>query len=464
MRLRNHDYHARGNGDLRIQFARQDLTSYSGLELFIRYFRLIGLNFRIRRAFRAHRMRGDYGVTDFILVFIALWLTGGRRLRHVAFLADDPLVKRLCGLANIPCDRTISRWLGQFTGDSLQALVSLNSEIVTEKLRDLDLARVTLDFDGTVLTAGHKVGWAFRGYNPHKRYAPSYYPLLCHVAQTGHFLQIKNRPGNIHDSRGALTLIQDCVAEVRRMLPGVKVEVRLDGAFFQKPILAWLDRHGVEFAVKVPMCQWTGLKPAINAIKYWHHHGEKLASRKLSLFLGGSWQKPVEFTIIRHKVSDNSTGKQFTQLDLFKPDDGIYEYSALYTNKQLRADHLWDFYNGRSAMEHQISEIKGEFGLDVIPTRHYQGNSAHQLISTLAYNLVRNFQIDAGLAKARPRTASRTNIFEFESLKTLRFEWIAVAGRLVNQGGARLLRLCQNVRREKTYRRMEQELGDLAAA
>ena len=135
-------------------------------------------------------------------------------MRHVAFLADDPLVKRLCGLASIPSDRTISRWLGQFTNDSLQALASLNSEIVSEKLKDLKLARITLDFDGTVLTAGHKVAWAFRGYNPHKRYAPSYYPLLCHVAQTGHFLQVRNRPGNVHDSKGALVVIQDCIAQI----------------------------------------------------------------------------------------------------------------------------------------------------------------------------------------------------------------------------------------------------------
>lgn len=219
MRLKNHEIHARRNGDLRVEFSQQNLTSYSGLELFSRYFRLIGLNFRIRRAFRAHRLSGDYGVTDFILVFIALWLTGGRRLRHVAFLADDPLVKRLCGLETLPSDRTISRWLGQFTVDSLQALVRLNSEIVGEKLRDLKLARVTLDFDGTVLTTGHKVAWAFRGYNPHKRYAPSYYPLLCHVAQTGHFLHVRNRPGNVHDSKGALAVIQDCVAQVKEMGP-----------------------------------------------------------------------------------------------------------------------------------------------------------------------------------------------------------------------------------------------------
>ncbi len=91
----------------------------------------------------------------------------------------------------------------------------------------------------------------------------------------------------------------------------------------------------------------------------------------------------------------------------------------------------------------------GEFGFDVIPTRHYQRNSAHQLISTLAYNLARNFQIDAGIAKARPASAGRMNVLAFESLKTFRFERIAVAGWLVNAAGAKILKLSQSARREQ---------------
>jgi hypothetical protein len=413
--------------------------------------------------FRTHDFRGDYGVVEYILVLAALWLTGGRRLRHVAYLADDPLVKRLCGLSSLPSDRSISRWLGQFTNDSLQALIELNSEIVSDALKELSPGRITLDLDGTVLTCGHKIGWAFRGYNPHKRYAPSYYPLLCHIAQTGHFLQVRNRPGNVHDSKGALAMVQDCVAEIRRILPGVKIEMRLDSAFFQRDLLKWLDRNGVEFAVKVPMCQWTGLKPAINALRYWYRHTETISARRLALPLGGKWNQEVEFVVIRHKISDNLKPKKYVQLDLFTPDDGLYEYSVLYTNKTLRPDHLWDFYNGRAAMEHQIAEIKGEFGFDVIPTRHYQGNSAHQLISTLAYNLVRNYQLDTGLAEKRPPTQTRTGLFEFQSLRTQRFEWIAAAARILNVGGCKILRLTQNERRQEVWNQMSGRLDRLAA-
>jgi hypothetical protein len=47
-----------------------------------------------------------------------------------------------------------------------------------------------------VVRTGATVGWAFRGFHPHHRKDPSYYPLLAHVAQTGHILRVKNRPGN----------------------------------------------------------------------------------------------------------------------------------------------------------------------------------------------------------------------------------------------------------------------------
>jgi hypothetical protein len=462
VRLRNHEIPDRINGNLKIEFADQKVSSYSGLELFKRYFRTIGLNDRIRQAFRGHHFDGDYGVGHYIMVFIALWITGGRRLRHVAFLADDPLVKRLCDLKTIPSDRSISRWLGQFTHDSLQALVSLNSEIIEEKIKALDLPRITLDFDGTVLSCGNKVRWAARGYNPHKRYAKSYYPLLCHVAQTGHFLQVKNRPGNYHDSKGALNVIRNCIAQMRALLPGAVIEVRLDSAFFNREIVAFLNKARVEYVVKMPMWTWTGIKDAINVTRYWHHATPELSWTRKNVFLK-KWGGPVEVICFRKKISDRPGGTVGHQLDLFSPDDGIYEYFVLQTNKKLRPENIVEFYNGRCAMEHQIAEIKGEFAFDVVPTRDYRGNSAHQLISVLAYNLVRNFQIDTAIAKKRTTSLKRTNIFEFVSLKTIRFELVAAAGRILNVAGAKILRLNQNIARQEVYQGVANAMDRLAA-
>jgi hypothetical protein len=392
---------------------------------------------------------------------IALWLTGGRRLSHIPFLSGDPLVKRLCGLKSLPSDRSVSRWLWQFTNDSLQAFVTLNSEIVTEKLKELGLARITLDFDGTVLSCGDTVKWAARGYNPQNRHAKSYFPLLCHVAQTGHFLRVMNRPGNVHDSKGgAIKMIKECIERIRAAMPDVIIEVRMDSAFFQEDIIKYFLREGIEFVVKVPMWKWLNLKGVIADRQRWYWANPRLAWFREEHIID-AWDLKLSLLFFREKLSD--TPKKGHQLDLFTPDDGVYEYYVLLSNKDLKAENVLEFFNGRCSMEHQIAEIKGEFGFDVVPTRHYQGNSAHQQTSLLAYNLVRNFQIDTQDLKPRKKTAKRTNVWGFESLKTIRFELINAGARILNLATGRALRINHSVAREKSYSKIIDSLDNLAA-
>jgi len=172
------------------ELVRQQLTSYGGLELLRRYFRLLGLHRRIRQAFNGYGLGGDYGAGRLVLLVIALFVVGARRLEHLRYLAHDPLVARLCGLARIPTDRTMVNWLTQFTQEALQALITLNRDLLYEPLERLDLPRLTIDLDGTVVRTGNTVAWAFRGYNPHFKKDPSYYPLLAHLAETGHMLRL----------------------------------------------------------------------------------------------------------------------------------------------------------------------------------------------------------------------------------------------------------------------------------
>lgn len=201
------------------------------------------------------------------------------------------------------------------------------------------------------------------------------------------------------------------VAEIRKALPSSVIEARFDAAFFQEEIIKYLLNEKIEFAMKVPMWQWLNLKQI--------------------------------------------------QLDFFTPDDGYYEHSVILSNRQISAESLLEFYNGRANMEHEIAEIKGEFGFDVIPCRDYQGTGAHQQISLLAFNLMRNFQLDLLNRNARSKTASRTNLFEFESLKSLRFEMITAAGRLLNVSRIKALRLSQSTMRRKMFEKVEASLDHL---
>ena len=190
----------------------------------------------------------------------------------------------------------------------------------------------------------------------HNRHARSYFPLLCHIAQSGHFLWVQNRPGNVHDGySGAVKRIRQCIHLIRKALPKAKVEVRLDSAFFTQKIL-------------VPLWKWLELKPEINSRKHWRKTSNSLRrlGRKWRIL---KWGIDTDLMVDRHKLSSKGWSKTF-QLDLFTPDDGIYEYHVLVTNKAkgLLPENVLASYNGRCAMEKQIGELKKEFGLDAVLT------------------------------------------------------------------------------------------------
>jgi hypothetical protein len=100
------------------------------------------------------------------------------------------------------------------------------------------MARLTLDFDGSVQsTKGHAEGTAV-GYNKSKKGARSYYPLFCTVAQTGQFFDLLHRPGNVHDSNGAAEFMLKCFDEARAALKSCIFESRIDSAFFNQNVLS----------------------------------------------------------------------------------------------------------------------------------------------------------------------------------------------------------------------------------
>src|SRR2546428_2120226 len=109
---------------------------------------------------------------------------------------------------------------------------------------------------------------------------------------------------------------------------------------------------------------------------------------------------------------------------------------------------------GRGAQEKTFAELKGEFALAVVPTKHYGANSAWQQLSILAYNVARSFQLDTGAAPRR-RSRKRTYTYVLRSMRTLRFTLVARAGRLARIGGRQVLRLTFNPATAALYTRLQ---------
>ena len=432
MRLRKADLRWRVKANLALRFTRAGLTSYAGLELVRRYFRQLGLADKLRRHLTGRVPATDYGVVGMVLVLLAVLIVGGRRLRHVLYLRDDPLVARLVGLARLPTARSIGRWLAQFRVRHLAGLHALNAELVGATIARLGLRRLTIDVDGSVVSTGLAVAWARRGFNPHRRKVPSYYPITAYEAQSGQVLRVHNRPGNVHDGKASLGFLRALCAQLAALGGGRRaLEFRMDAAFFRRDVVALLEAQGAEYAIKVPFHQWTGLREVVRTTRRWTRVDATVSCVEHCLWLA-PWKRLVRAVIYRKRVH-HETRKNF-QLDLFDPADGHYEYSAVMTNKTLSPAYLWTFMCGRGGHEKAYGELKHGFAFATVPSLQYAANSAWQLLSVLAFNLMRGFQIATGLDR-RPYAARRRPLFAFQAIHTLRYEVLHRAGLVVHPDG-----------------------------
>lgn len=255
------------------------LTSFSGLVIYQALFQRMALSRRLSACF-AHLGAGAiYSFGRIFLWLVVHLLLGYRRLRERDYYAEDPLVLRVLGLARLPDTSTICRMLARVDAQAVENLRAVVREMALERLVGEGLRRVTLDFDGSVLsTARHAEGTAI-GYNKKKKGARSYYPLFCTLAQTGQFLDLHHRPGNVHDSNGARPFIRQCVEQVRQRLPQARLEARVDSAFFDEKQLVALALEEVEFTASVPFERFPKLKGLIEGQK---HAGPASTTRGLT--------------------------------------------------------------------------------------------------------------------------------------------------------------------------------------
>jgi Transposase DDE domain group 1 len=439
-----------------IEFSEESLSAHAGLELFGRFLRAEGWLDRIREVFADRRFDSDYGSFRMTLLTVGLMLLGGERLSHLEQLRLDPVFHRFTSLFRLPSERTFSRWLKDISEGYRDRLRVLLREVSFATWARGALHRVTIDIDGTVIRTGEFVDGAERGFHPHHPKDRSYYPLTAQLAQTGQILDVQNRPGRAHDSEGSVAMLRELIEDARRRAPNAAVEVRLDGAFCQKAVLDVLHASRVEYAMKMPMWEWLGILDRVRRRKTWMRIDDRRSAFTTELRIE-KWKRTVRVIVYRKRIS-GKPARSF-QLDLFQPDDGYFEYSMVVTNKTESERAVWQFMAGRGGHEKTLGELKQHVAFSTVPTNDWDANSTWQLLSALTHNLVRDFQVKAGLASPRKNTRKRTARFVFQSLRTLRFTLLAIPGRICRPRGRQELRLVATHTTRRKIRHLERKLA-----
>ena len=354
-----------------LKFEDQKLTSFAGLVIFQPL--MLGLEIKNRlfhcfRHLKTSRIFGHHVITMLLIVHLLL---GYRRLRDLSYYQDDPMVKRLLGLNQLPDASTVSRALSSIDGMSIARVRELCRKLVIERLKKIAIYRLTLDFDGSVFSTQSRIteGTAV-GYNKKKKGARSYYPLFCTLAQTGQVFDVYHRPGNVHDSHGAREFIIACIQILKQALPWVKIEVRMDSAFFSDAIVSVLDALGIEFTLSVPFERFVELKKRIQERGRWRSMDATWSFFECA-WKPKKWEKTYRFLFIRQRCA--AIRKEPIQLDLFIPYEYGYEFKVIVTNKWASGKKTLMYHNGRAAQESVFGELKSQSQMDYIASGVFWG-------------------------------------------------------------------------------------------
>jgi len=226
--------------------------------------------------------------------------------------------------------------------------------------------RAIFDLDLRVLTLYGKQEFAHVGYNPIKKGRPSYHPLLCFNGVAKDFWHGEMRPEDTHTSTGILELLE---ASFSKLPSSVEVVIiRGDKGFYDHKTIEYLESRKALFAVVAKVTKPIKTKlPTLSYKKY------PSGIEETEFFYQPlHWKKKYRFIVIRRPVSEEPS----EQLKPFSV--GNYGYQVVVTNLKLKP----------LAVELIIKELKADYPLAKIPTKHFAANEAYFHLLLFANNLV----------------------------------------------------------------------------
>ena len=420
----------KGPRKLTISFGTQSLTHYGGIYLLHRFLTRIGFKNAVAMDVRFIQRNNRYTVGELLLALLYPMILGLERIETTYLLQPNGVFRYLSGLTAYPNPSTLRRFLLRMAPKALPKLRRLHDRLLVKMaVKPRPPSRLIFDLDSTVLVLYGKQEEARVGYNPIKHGRPSYHPLLCFEGQTKDFWHGELRPGDVHTSSGVLDLLKACFAKIPA---GIRsVIIRADKGFYDHKTIEWLEERKARFVIVARLT-----RPIKRKLAHLHYtsisRGVEAAEFR---YQPTRWPHPYRFVVIRRPQPEEPS----EQLTLFKL--GKYHYQVLVTNLDLQPLNLWRFYNGRAGIERIIRELKGDYPLGKIPTRHFFANEAYFHLLLLAYNLVNWF-----------KRLCLPEQFQAATLQTLRNRILLMPAQLLRAGNRPRLAMPTSGPREVAWR------------
>ena len=287
---------------------------------------------------------------------------------------------------------------------------------------------IIFDLDSTVLTLYGKQELARIGYNPSKPGRVSYHPLLCFNGLTKDYWHGELRSGDTHTSTGAIEILESSFAKMPASVKTAKI--RADRGFFNHKIIETIESYKAKFIIVAKATR--PIKRKLSSLRYRKHTSGTESAH--FYYQPHGWQKKYRFIVIRRPLPEEQTN----QLSLFTK--GRYSYQVFVTNMTQTALYCWKFYNKRASVELIIKELKHDYPLAKIPTKHFHANEAYFHILLFSYNLLNWFK-----RLCLPKE------FHTMTLNTLRYRLLLIPGEFVRSGNKPVLKLPANFQYKSAF-------------
>lgn len=414
-------------------FTGKNITKYGGLSPIMRFIDKLKLGNRLNDLFSTDM----YNATKFtkVQIILATILSSMSGIRHISKISNftcDGLVQTLLGLKKRINVNAISHSFKQLGISGANKLQNFGLELTKDFIDKTALKVITIDCDSTVLTVYGSQEGAVKGYNPQKKGANSYHPLLAFNSETKVMLNSWFRTGSAYTANGICQFIQQTIS----ILPkGASLFFRADSGFFNGDLFDTLEERCVNYLVKVKMKNLTKLLQK----QEWTQLAE---NNDISIcefdYKGSGWKKTRKLKAVRMVV--NRTRFSFFGKTMIAEE---YEYVCFCSDLTVSATELYKKYSERSTSETWIEQVKSQLMAGKTLTDDFWANDIIWQLSVMAYNL-------SVMMRYRVEKLYK------EEHTTFREWFIEVPAKIVRSGNQIFLKIYQNYYFKNKWLKFEQ--------
>ena len=380
---------------IKLSFTSKRLSLYGGMAPIMQHLKNIGLPDEFDSHFPTfvHHAR-KFSLTQLMLSTILASMSGVYRLTGIANFTWDPLVKRVLNLVNGLNKDVISAEFKKLGQSGAYLLEDMFGFRIKRMLEAQGLTEITLDADSTVKTVYGNQQGAAKGFNPKKRGAKSYHPLIAFVSEIKVIANSWFRPGSAYTSNGIIEFIKQTACYLPEKS---KVFFRADSGFFSGALFDYLESLNWDYLVKV---KFKGLTKFLKKQDWTLLDGHDDIWVCQFDYKAGTWTKSRVLKAVR-RIKKYETREEFGK-QVFVP---VYEYACYCSTLAL---DVWDIhkkYVERSVSETWIEQVKSHLFAGTTLTDNFWANDILWQLGVFAYNLSVIMRLgNADLRKEEHRT------------------------------------------------------------